>query len=178
MGVLRMGGVGGIAQGQGSIRDSVMSGISVRCPKCQAAVVIAGIRNNEPVRCAKCAYPMITRADLLRIIDACRKPNSVDQVSTAVRILEILADYIPEAGTALGALASQHTLPISEQERWSKLLSAYSSGDENAREWLTRMCQSNPELYGQKTCSHCGAQEYYIKRPGGRAVCIYCQSVD
>ena len=178
MGVLRVGKTDGFTQGQGAGRNGAMSGITVKCPKCQAPVVIAGFRNDEPVRCSKCAYPMVSRADLMQIVAACKKPNSADQVNAAVIILERLADFIPEAGTALGELSSQYTLPISDWERWNKLYSAYSGGDERAREWLDRMCQSNPGVYGQKTCSRCGAQKYYIKRQGSGSVCIYCQCAD
>ena len=159
-------------------RNGVGKGIIIHCPKCQAKLSITGFRNDEPLRCITCAYPLITRTDLLQVVAACKKLSSADQVSSAVRILEKLADFIPEAGTALGVLANQYTLPVGDLVRWNKLISAYATGDENAHEWLNRMCQSNPEIYGKKICKNCGAQKYFIRGKASKTICNYCQSVD
>lgn len=172
MGVIRDGGV--ITSHNNAVRAKE-SGIIVKCPKCQGDISVTGFRNDEPVRCPKCAYPLVTRADMLQIIAACAKPDNAGQVGSAVGILKRLADFVPEAGTALGSLAGKYTLPISEQERWEKLVDAYAAGDENAKEGLNRMCQSNPEMYGHKLCSHCGAHKYFIKRKNGEPVCVYCR---
>ena len=151
-------------------------GITVTCPKCQESIVIRGFSGDEPVRCGKCAYPMICREDLLLIVDACRKIDNADYVESAVKILRRLSDIIPEAGTALGALASMYTLPVSDNERWNRLISAYAGGDENAQEWLRRLCQSNPGVYGCRPCRICGAPRYYIKSQKDKTSCSYCQS--
>ena len=176
MSVLRMGNRQGVARGREL--GGASHGITVKCPKCQTAITVTGFKNDQPIRCANCAYPMVRRADLLRIIAACKKIGNADQVGSAVRVLGWLADYVPEAGTALGELASQYTLPLSDRERWNKLISAYAGGDEAAREWLNRMCRSNPDTYRHETCKSCGAPKYFVKQQKGSILCTYCQSAD
>lgn len=173
MSVLRRGSIA-----TRSADGAAVCGVTVQCPKCQERIIIAESRGNKPIRCAKCAYPLIRRSDLLLIAAACKKPASEAQAGRAVRILGWLADILPEAGTALGALANEHTLPISDMDRWNRLNSAYATGDENAREWLNRMCQSNPGIYKQGFCGNCGAPKYYVKNQTGKALCTYCQSAD
>jgi len=172
MSVLRRGNIGNAPAASGVGR------ITMKCPKCQENIGITEFRGNQPLRCAKCAYPLICRSDLLQIVTACRNLKNANQAANAVRVLGRLADYLPEAGTALGVLANQYTLPISDMERWNKLNSAYASGDENAREWLNRMCQSNPGIYMQGFCGNCGAPKYYIREQAGKSLCGYCQSTD
>ncbi len=169
MSVLRMGNrLGSVVRGD-------KSGITVKCPKCQENIKISGFKNDEPIRCPKCAYPMIRRADLLLIVAACRKIAHADQVGSAVRILGRLSDFVPEAGTALGDLANKYTLPLSDQERWNKLISAYHGGDESAQEVLNRMCKSNPETYVHASCKNCGAPKYYVRHQKGKNLCSFCQ---
>ncbi len=157
---------------------STGSGISVKCPKCDANIVIVNMNSQEAIRCSKCHYPMIRNADLLSIVDACRKPSNPNQVDCAVSILRCMADYFPEAGTALGALANQYPLPMSESERWEKLSAAYAAGVEDAREWLVLMCQTNSETYAQRTCKNCGAIKYTKTKFSEKNLCIFCQSED
>lgn len=173
MGVLRKGSK------QGTIKPTGGE-IIVKCPKCQEEIHITGPNdNNEPIRCGNCAYPMIRRSDLLRIVEACRKkPADAAQALVAFKILIRMADYVPEAGTALGVLANHYTLSMTDWERWNRLVAAYAGGDENAREWLNRMCQSNPGTYKQENCSQCGAPKYYTKDQQGTTRCIFCHSTD
>lgn len=173
MSILRKRSIGSLSTAAG-----IGSYIAVKCPKCRENIGIPEYKGNNPIRCAKCAYPLIRHSDLLLIVATCKKLSNANQVGSAVRILGQLADHIPEAGTALGVLANHYTLPISDMERWNRLSSAYAGGDENAREWLNRMCQSNPGTYKQGFCGHCGAPKYYIKHQAGKATCIYCQSTD
>ncbi len=176
MSVLRMGDSFGRFPGRDA--GGMLHAVAVPCPKCQETIRVTGILRDEPIRCGKCAYPLIRRADLLRVIGACRKIANADQVGTAVRILNWLADTVPEAGTALGELANRYTVPVGDRERWNRLIAAYSGGDGNAREWLTRMCQSNPETYKTGPCKNCGAPKYYISGQRSKTLCIYCQSTD
>lgn len=152
--------------------------IAVRCPKCRETIGVTEIKGNRPIRCAKCSYPLIRRSDLMLIVAACKKPDNSNQVSTAMRILQQLAEILPEAGTALGEMADTHTLPISDTERWNMLNESYAQGDENARELLNRMCKANPGIYGQRICKGCGATQYFIKGKTENALCSYCQSTD
>lgn len=153
-------------------------GITVKCPKCQSAIVINRIHSDVPVRCSKCNYPMICRSDLMQIVSACKKLTSSDQIASAARILQQLSETLPEAGTALGVLANQQTLPISDRERWSCLLAAYAAGDDDAREWLGLMCQSNPKMYERISCKNCGAPKYVEKSQRKSSVCVFCQLTD
>ena len=126
------------------------------------------------MRCAKCFYPMIHRSDLLLIVEACKNSKSANSIG----ILRHLANYIPEAGTALGAMASKGVLTINDSERWDYLNRAYTGGDENAREWLNIMCQSNPWNYKRSFCRHCGAPKYYTGDRGEITMCVFCHSRD
>ena len=154
------------------------TGIPVKCPKCQETIEITEFKGNKPIRCPRCSYPMIRRTDLLLIAAACKKLKNANQTRSAVGILKRMSEYLPEAGEALGALANQYTLPISDIERWNWLNGAYAAGDENAREWLDRMCQSNPGSYRQSFCEKCGAPKYYARQQAGSSLCKYCQSAD
>lgn len=174
----RTGGSNGISQlTKGPDKTD---GIPVKCPKCQAGIIITSLHGDSPVRCHRCNYPMIRRSDLFLIIAACRKLKNASQARYAVAILRRLSEFMPEAGTALGMLPSQTTipLPLSEQERWNALISAYSAGDERAREGLHLMCQSNPEVYRRKPCGNCGAPKYFEEYMRGKTVCTYCQCTD
>ena len=176
MSVLRTGNRG---NPQKSSRWQGLSrGVAVPCPKCRETIWITGAMGDEPVRCGKCAYPMIRRADLLLIVSACRKIGSADQAESAVRILNWLTDLIPEAGNALGELANRYTVPISDRERWNKLIGAYAGGDRSAQEWLEKMCQSNPKTYQNDACRNCGAPKYYISGQRRQTSCVYCQTTD
>lgn len=177
MSVWRTGGV--FKNGPDAAKDQwTGNGIAVKCPKCQADITIAAINGETPVRCPKCNYPMIRRADLLSIIAACKKQSNAKQLECVVGLLRRLSDYLPEAGTALGMLATQHPLPISEEEKWDRLISAYAGGDVQAQEWLNLMCHSHPGLYEQRPCGNCGAPKYFEKRNQSSTLCIYCQSTD
>lgn len=163
--------------GKTSVRSSFSgSGITVKCPKCEANIVIVNMNSQEAVRCSKCHYPMISKADLLSIVDACRNPGNPNQVDCSVNILRCMADYLPEAGTALGALANQYPLPMSESERWEKLSAAYAAGVDDARDWLVLMCQTNSEAYEQCTCKNCGAIKFVKHHQAEKNLCIFCQS--
>ena len=163
--------------GKTSVRSSFSgSGITVKCPKCDANIVIVNMNSQEAVRCSKCHYPMIRQADLLSIVEACRKLSNPNQVDCAVSILRCMADYLPEAGTALGALANQYPLPMSESERWEKLSAAYAAGIDDAREWLVLMCQTNSEAYEQRSCKNCGAVKYAKNHHTEKNLCVFCQS--
>ena len=161
-----------------SDRRGKKQGVTVRCPNCQEKIVLTELQNDAPVRCPKCYYPMICRADLVRIVDACREINSADQADSASGILERLSDIIPEAGTALGELAKNYTLRGGDKERWNKLIGAYSGGDERAKDLLDKMCQANPQIYGKRICRSCGALKYYSKSQTTMTRCIYCLSSD
>ncbi len=150
-------------------------GIVVKCPRCDASIIIGNMNSAEAVRCSRCHYPMICKADLHAIVRACQNSNP-NQVSCAVNILCCMADYFPEAGTALGALAKKYPLPMDENERWEKLLAAYAAGDEGAREWLILMCQANSEAYRQCTCKNCGAIYFFRTHQAGRSSCAFCHN--
>lgn len=158
-------------------KNKFPNGISVKCPKCQSNIVITESSGNAPIRCEKCNYPMIRRSDLLLLIDACKNMEATPD-GGAVSVLLRLSEYIPEAGTALGLLANRLTLPLSTEQRWNKLLSAYAGGDEKAQEGLSLMCASHPERYEHRYCKNCGASKYIEKLHSGKTVCIYCQSSD
>jgi len=155
-------------------------GIAVKCPKCQAPIMVTSMRSEAAVRCARCNYPMILRSDLSLLIAACQDVKTSAQASSAVSILRRLSEFMPEAGAALGLLPSQVeiALPLSEKERWNTLVNAYCAGEERAREGLQVMIKSSPELYGQRTCKNCGAPKYYERHFTGRTVCAYCQNAD
>lgn len=153
-------------------------GVTVKCPKCQGNIVISRMNGREPVRCAKCHYAMVRGTDLQAIVAACRKLANPNQTDSAVGILKHMIDYVPEAGTAIGVLASKYPLPISEGEKWSLLNSAYAGGDENAREWLNLMCQTSPDKYQQRTCAHCGAVKYIDRQDPVRSLCVFCRRAD
>lgn len=170
-----------IKPGQKSSADPGLHGgswITVKCPKCQADIRLSGFKGDAPIRCGKCAYPMIRRSDLLQIVAACRNVSTNDQIGSAVGILKQLTKDIPEAGTALGALARKHTVPFSDQQRWELLIAACAGGDENAREWLDKMCESRPDAYKCGHCANCGAPKYYLRGKKGETQCNYCQSMD
>lgn len=168
-----------IMPNSGAGKDSA-DGISVKCPKCQAVIMVTGMRGEAPVRCSKCNYPMILRSDLSLLIAACQNVKTAAQANSAVSILRRLSEFMPEAGAALGLLPSQVeiALPLSEKERWNTLVNAYCAGNERAREGLQVMIKSSPELYGQRTCKNCGAPKYYERHVTGRTVCAYCQNAD
>ena len=153
-------------------------GVTVKCPKCQGNIVISRMNGREPVRCAKCHYSMVRGTDLQAIVAACRKLASQNQVDSAVGILKHMIEYLPEAGTAVGVLASKYPLPISEAEKWGLLNSAYAGGDENAREWLNLMCQTSPDKYQQSVCKHCGAVKYIDRQHPAQSLCVFCQRAD
>lgn len=176
MSVLRMGTRFGTSSGRNPKGSA--QGVVVPCPKCHEQIRITGMMNDEPIRCPKCAYPLIRRADLLLVVHACREIDSADQAENAVRILIWLSDFIPEAGTALGELANRYTVPVSDRERWNKLIGAYTGGDRNAQEWLTRMCQSNPKTYLVDSCKNCGAPKYFVSNQRRQTMCGYCQCTD
>ena len=176
MSVLRIGNKFKTAPGRSTKSSS--QGVAIPCPKCQESIRISGALGDEPVRCPRCAYPMIRRADLLLIVSACRNIAGGDQAESAVRILNWLADFHPEAGTALGDLANRYTIPVSDRERWNKMTGAYAGGDRGAQEWLMRMCQSNPKTYQADSCKNCGAPKYYITGQRQQTRCCYCQSTD
>ena len=154
------------------------AGVPFRCPKCTELINITDINGDAPVRCEKCNYPMIRRSDLLVIVAACKNIKNASQTKSATDILRKLSDHLPEAGTALGTLASKFTLPMSEDERWSILLSAYAGGDEHAKEWLHLMCKSNPGNYAETRCKNCGAIKYISKYHAGKMACIFCHNTD
>ena len=153
-------------------------GITVKCPKCQANIAIPGLNGREPVRCAKCHYPMILTEDMKAIVNACRELKNSNQVDCAVGILCKMVEYMPQAGTAIGALANKYPLPISENEKWAILNSAYAGGDGNAQEWLNLMCQTSPDRYQRCICKHCGAIKYIDRQDRIRNVCVFCRKAD
>lgn len=174
MSVLRGEGHGGLR----GLRGKLSGGITVKCPKCQTSITVTAMTGDVPVRCGKCNYPLVLRSDLMQLIAACKTLKSNSQVGSAESILRSLSDYIPEAGTALGSLANQHPLAISEKERWDRLVSAFSMGDAEAQEWLNLMCRSHPDLYERRQCKSCGAPKYVEKHHPDKTLCIYCQSAD
>ena len=167
----------GMGTGRGVLKPGC-AGLTVKCPKCHASIPVLHLIAHEPLRCARCHYPMIRNTDLRFIVDACRKLSNANQVDTAVSILRSMVEYYPEAGTALGELASQYPLPMSENEKWTCLNIAYNSGDEHAGEWLNLMCQTSPEKYMQCQCKSCGAPKYIARQNQNRSVCRFCQSTD
>ena len=176
MGVLRNNTVD--SGGKKSVQRKTGGGITVKCPKCQTVIMVSKMNAHEPVRCGKCNYPMIRNEDLLAIISACRRLNNSNQVESAVQILRFMVEYMPEAGTALGDLASKYTMPMSENDKWSCLNAAYAGGDESAREWLNIMCQTSPDKYQQCLCKNCGAPKYVQKNTQIKSPCVYCQRTD
>ena len=167
MGILRSGMPGSAAQ----------NGISVKCPKCQTAILITAMGPGAPVRCPQCSYPMIRQTDLLAVVAACTAVGD-HQVDSAVRILRFLSDTLPEAGTALGKLASRYTLPLNESERWNRMVNAYARGDRNAQEWLNLMCKASPGKYERRVCKNCSAPVFIDKGHHGKMLCVYCQCAD
>lgn len=153
--------------------------VAVRCPKCQAKVVISGLQEGTPVRCGKCHYPFVLRRDLMRIIAACMQAGSSGQTPGCVpEILKKLSVQLPEAGTALGMLGDGQAFQLNETDRWSFLISAYSRGDRHAQEGLNKICQSDRMNYERRICKSCGAPKYIDKRLSGRTRCVFCQSTD
>ena len=139
--------------------------------------MITEMSRKSPVRCTKCNYPMIRRADLKAIVSACEsaKPN---QLNSTVSVLRFLSNYIPEAGSALGTLSSHYTLPLSERERWNKMMNAYASGDVKAQECLDLMCRANPSVFERRVCKNCGAPVYIDKSHQGKTLCVFCHEGD
>ena len=176
MGVLR-NNVSGSAD-KGVVRQHGAGGVTVKCPKCQGNIVIPRMNGREPVRCGKCHYAMVRGTDLQAIVTACRKLTNPNQIDSAVSILKHMIDYMPEAGTAIGILASKYPLPISEGEKWTLLNKAYEGGDENAREWLNLMCQTSPDKYQQRICRHCGAVKYIDRQNPAHSLCVFCRRTD
>ena len=176
MGIIR--NMASDSQDKSGARYHATSGVTVKCPKCQGNIMISGMNGREPVRCAKCHYPMIRGSDLQAIVAACRKLANPNQVDSAIGILKHMAEYMPEAGTAIGELAGRYPLPISEAEKWSLLNSAYAGGDENARQWLNLMCQTSPDKYQQRVCPHCGAPKYTDRQNPAHSLCVFCQQAD
>ena len=177
MSIFRNNNVTGMGTGRGVLKPG-RAGLTVKCPKCQANIPVLHLNGHEPIRCSRCHYPMIRNTDLKSVVDACRKLSNANQVDTAVSILRSMVEYFPEAGTALGELASKYPLPMSENEKWSCLNIAYNSGDEHAGEWLNLMCQTSPDRYMQCQCKSCGATKYLAKHGQSRSVCRFCQSAD
>lgn len=159
-------------------RGQGANGIQVKCPRCHAPILITAVHRQSPIRCTKCSYPLLLQSDFRSVIAACLKIRDAAQVKCAFAVLSVLAESTPEAGTALGKLANQYTLSISEKERWGTLLAAYHSGDLTAREWLDQLCRSYPQLYGREYCSQCGAPRYIEKNYAGKALCPYCKHMD
>ena len=155
-------------------------GLTVTCPKCRASIVFSGLHGDTPIRCGSCNYPLIRRSDMFSIIAACKTVKTASQASCAVSVLRRLAEFMPEAGTALGLLPSQLTipLPLSESERWNVLANAYAAGDDNAREGLNLMRQSSPDLYSISYCKSCGAMKYHERHASSTTACPYCQRTD
>lgn len=159
------------------IGQSRLNSVNCICPKCQMDISITQIQGTAPIRCEHCSYPFIRRSDLQRIVTACGQINA-SQVQTAVSVLRQLCGVFPEAGTALGALAGRFTLPLSDDDRWSYLLGAFSAGDLNAQEYLNLMCKSAPDRYSQSPCSHCGAPVYRARNNPNTYPCHYCRGTE
>ncbi len=173
MGILRNGSfMDGKTTGRSGYSGN---GISVKCPKCGARIVITSM-GKEAVRCNRCYYPMICKGDLLSIMEACRNPGDPSQVECAANILRSMTDYYPEAGSALGTLVMSRPLPLDSNECWDKLSSAYAAGSKDAREGLILMCETHSEAYMQCICRNCGASKFIRKKQGGTSPCVFCQS--
>ena len=155
-------------------------GLSITCPKCRADVIFTELRDDMPVRCGKCMCPMVTRSDLLLIINACKKVKTPYQAVCAVSILRKLAEFMPDAAAALGMLPAlvTATLPVEEHDRWNMLNNAYTAGNDDARAGLELMQKSSPMLYGSGYCKRCGAKKYYGMNGGSKTVCRYCRKAD
>lgn len=180
MSILRSGGSQGILRTSALRGSDKMGSLTVPCPKCQSVIQFSDMRDDAPVCCEKCNYPMIRRSDLFQIIASCKKAKNIRQAATAVAILRRLAEFMPEAGTALGMLPAQLSfpLPLDEHERWNLLENTYAAGNDNAREGLELMLKSIPMLYGISYCNRCGAKKYFERNSRGKNGCPYCRCTD
>ena len=157
------------------------TGIVIRCPKCQARIKVYGFDGDVPVRCGSCGYPLVTGDDLMPLIHACGQVTDQDmeKAECAAGILSFLSESIPEAVIVLSGLVERLPfLRVNDNERFSRLIYAYSGGNPEARDYLDKMCQSNPESYEMRICRNCGAHKYIERRASAMNACIYCQSTD
>lgn len=151
------------------------NGIYVKCPKCQAQILVVSISRQEPVRCKKCNYPLMLHTDFLSIVSACKNIHGKKQVDAAISILSHLSGIVPEAGSAYGMMAICHSFTYSEEERWNMLLHAYQEGDMGAKEWLNMLCSSYPEKYKMENCKNCGAPKYIERCRPDKSTCAFCK---
>lgn len=151
------------------------NGIYVKCPKCQAKILITSMSKQEPVCCGKCNYPLILRSDFLSIISACKNTDGKKQLDSAIAILSHLSGFMPEAGSAYGMMSINHSFTYNEEERWNKLLRAYQEGDLGAKKWLKKLCDSYPEKYKMENCKNCGAPKYIERRRPDKTTCAFCK---
>ena len=161
----------------GDFTAPASGGVSVKCSRCRTNITVTSVGPGSPVRCGRCGYPMVLRSDLLALAEACAAAKN-SQITCAYSILQFLADDLPEAGAALGALASRYTLPLSERVRWSRLVNAYAAGNRSAKEWLSLMCKSSPDVFEERPCPNCSAPMFTDRLHQGRTLCVYCHSAD
>ena len=160
----------------GLVPNRAYGSISVNCPKCGTRNALRGFSDKAP-RCRVCCYPFVRQADLMLIVKACRADNMSDpaQAACAARLLKRLYPNVPQAAVAIAAISEENpAFPVSADERWKALNSAYAAGCGESEQYLNSMCRTNPHFFSSLRCPACGAAVYFDKRSHARPKCVFC----